>query len=112
MLNSRDPSLHQIAPGMDVCDVSGEKVGTVDRVRDELVEVKSGPFGLGKRLYVPSEAVDDVTEAGVILRHSKQEFHNVGLDARPDQMMDWRTPAEPLVLGRSRSPVRARQSPE
>jgi len=74
----------QIAPGMDVSDVSGEKVGTVDRV-GELVEVKTGLFGLGKHLYVPMTEVDAVTEAGVILKHPKQEFHEAGLDARPDQ---------------------------
>jgi hypothetical protein len=73
---------------MDVCDVSGEKVGTVARVHREVIEVKTGPFGLGKHLYVPPNAVDGVTEAGVILRHPKQEFHDVGLDARPDQLTD------------------------
>jgi hypothetical protein len=68
---------------MAVCDVSGEKVGTVARVDGEIVEVKTGLFGLGKHLYVPPKAVDGVTEAGVILRHAKHEFHSVGLDARP-----------------------------
>jgi hypothetical protein len=70
------------------CDVSGEKVGTVARVYREVVEVKTGPLGLGKHLYVPPSAVDGVTEAGVILRHAKQEFHDVGLDTRPDQLTD------------------------
>jgi hypothetical protein len=68
---------------MDVCDVSGEKVGTVAGVHGEVVEVKTGLFGLGKHLYVPPSAVDGVTEAGVVLRHAKQQFHEVGLDARP-----------------------------
>jgi hypothetical protein len=86
VLDSRDQSGRQIAPGMDVCDVSGEKVGTVARVQGELVEVKTGPFGLGKHLYVTPSAVDGVTEAGVILRHAKQEFHDVGLDARPTNL--------------------------
>ena len=88
MLDSHGQSVRQIAPGMDVCDVSGEKVGTVTRVHREVIEVKTGPFGLGKHLYVPPNAVDGVTEAGVILRHPKQEFHDVGLDARPDQLTD------------------------
>ena len=86
MLDSREQSVRQIAPGMDVCDVSGEKVGTVTRVYREVVEVKTGPLGLGKHLYVPPSAVDGVTEAGVMLRHAKQEFHDVGLDARPAQL--------------------------
>jgi len=86
MLNNREQSERQVAPGLDVCDVSGEKVGTVARVYSEAIEVKTGPLGLGKHLYVPPDAVDAVTEAGVILRHAKQEFHTVGLDARPDQL--------------------------
>ena len=88
MLNGGEQSVGQIASGMDVCDVSGEKVGTVAHVYRELIEVKTGPFGLGKHLYVPPNAVDGVTEAGVILRHAKQEFHDVGLDARPDQLTE------------------------
>ena len=86
MLDRHEQPVRQIAPGMDVCDVSGEKVGTVSRVHGAVVEVKTGPFGLGKHLYVPPDSVDGVTEAGVILRHAKQEFHGVGLDARPDEL--------------------------
>jgi len=88
MLNEHELSLQQIAPGLDVCDVSGEKVGTVARVLPKVIEVKTGPLGLGKHLYVPAEAVDSVTEAGVMLRHPKQEFHNAGLDARPPDLAE------------------------
>jgi hypothetical protein len=83
MLESHEQSTRPIAPGMDVCDVSGEKVGTVARVGD-VVEVKTGPFGLGTHLYVPQSAVDAVTDAGLILKHAKHEFHEVGLDAPPN----------------------------
>jgi hypothetical protein len=83
MLDSRDQSVRQIAPGMEDCDVSGEKVGTVARVHREVVEVKTGRFGLGKPLCVPPNAVDGVTEECVILKHARQDFHDVGLDARP-----------------------------
>jgi len=68
---------------MSVCDVSGEKVGTVARVGN-VVEVKTGLFGLGTHLYVPTTAVDGVTDDGVILKHAKHEFHEVGLDTPPD----------------------------
>jgi hypothetical protein len=88
MLNDHERSIHQVAPGLNVCDVSGEKVGTVARVRSEIIEVKTGLLGLGKHLYAPPSAVDGVTEAGVMLRHAKQEFHNVGLDARPAELSD------------------------
>lgn len=83
MLDDREQSMRQIAPGLDVCDVSGEKVGTVARVRSEVIEVKTGLFGLGKHLYVPPNAVDGVTDAGVILKHPKHEFHSAGLDSPP-----------------------------
>jgi hypothetical protein len=89
MLESEDRGGRQIAPGMDVCDVSGEKVGSVTRLyhpasAQEVVEVQTGLFGLGQHLYAPCEEVDAVTEAGVILRHAKQQFHEAGLDARPE----------------------------
>jgi uncharacterized protein YkvS len=83
MFEAREQTKRQITPGMDVCDVSGEKVGTVARVGD-IVEVKTGLFGLGTHLYVNPGDVDGVTEAGVILKHAKQEFHEAGLDARPN----------------------------
>ena len=91
MFDDRKESMPAIAPGMDVCDVSGEKVGTVARVHhplaaSEVVEVKTGPLGFGKHLYVPLAEVDGVTEAGLILKHPKQEFHQVGLDAKPDDV--------------------------
>jgi len=89
MLENEDRGAGQIAPGMDVCDVSGEKVGTVTRLHhpssaQDVIEVKTGMFGLGQHLYVPSEEIDAVTEAGVILRHAKQQFHEAGLDTKPE----------------------------
>lgn len=93
MLDNADRDIGQVTLGMDVCDVSGEKVGTVARVHhptatQEVIEVKTGPLGLGKHLFVQTEQVDAVTEAGVILRHAKQEFHDAGLDAKPDGLTD------------------------
>jgi Uncharacterized protein conserved in bacteria (DUF2171) len=91
MWNSDEQSVRRIAPGMDVCDVSGEKVGTVARIYHppatrEVVEVQTGLLGLGKHLYVHAEEVDRITEAGLILKHAKHEFHAAGLDARPDDL--------------------------
>lgn len=89
MLDNEDRGMGLIAPGMDVCDVSGEKVGTVARLHhpaaaQEVIEIKTGMFGLGQHLYVQSDEIDAVTEAGVILRHAKQQFHEAGLDAKPE----------------------------
>jgi len=93
MLNNEEQSTGRIAPGMDVCDVSGEKVGTVARVHHEaatreIIEVKTGPLGLGKHLYVPTTEVDAITDAAIVLKHPKQEFHEAGLDARPESVTD------------------------
>jgi hypothetical protein len=78
---------------MDVCDVSGEKVGTVARVHHqaaatEVIEVKTGLFGLAKHLYVSPAEVDAITDAGLVLKHPKREFHEVGLDARPEDLTE------------------------
>jgi ribosomal 30S subunit maturation factor RimM len=91
MLDDEKASTRDVTRGMDVCDVSGEKVGTVARVHRslatrEIIEVKTGLLGLGKHLFVPAEEVDRVSEAGLILKHTKYEFHDVGLDARPDDL--------------------------
>ena len=83
MLDNSRMAVHKVVPGMEVCDVSGEKVGNVAKVRGDVVEVKSGPFGLGRHLWVVPSAIDSVTEAGLILRHAKQDFHDFGLDSRP-----------------------------
>jgi len=89
MLNNDEQSSARIALGMDVCDVSGEKVGTVARVLEqaaarEIIEVKTGPFGMGKHLYVPATEVDAITDGGLVLKYPKHEFHEVGFDARPE----------------------------
>jgi hypothetical protein len=78
---------------MDVCDVSGEKVGSVARIHHaapstEVLEVKTGLFGMGKHLYVQPTQVDAVTDAGVVLKLPKQEFHDAGMEARPEMLRD------------------------
>ena len=93
MLENQEQQTRPIALGMDVCDVSGEKVGTVAHVyhpspTQEVVEVKTGLFGMGKHLYVQPEQVDAVTDAGLILRHAKQDFHEAGMDARPEGLTE------------------------
>ncbi len=93
MLDNREQETRPIELGMDVCDVSGEKVGTVARVYNpasaqEVIEVKTGLFGMGKHLYVQSRQVDAITDAGVILRLPKQEFHEAGMDARPEGLVE------------------------
>ncbi len=102
--------LGRIQADMDVCDVNGDKLGTVARVyrhdpatvtgadagtrptagglppRDEVIEVKSGLLGLGKHHYVPMSAVQDVTQGGVFLSASKEELDSRGWDQKPDYL--------------------------
>jgi hypothetical protein len=91
--------LGRIQAGMSVCDARGGKVGSVARVYrydtagvgaamtmaepsdasgDEVIEVKTGMFGLGKHLFVPVGSIQEVIEDSVFL--------NVrGLDDELDQ---------------------------
>ena len=87
----------RIRPGMDVCDVGGDKVGSVGEVHqagqpadpaaasvpDEILEVKTGLLGLGKRLYVPMGAVQEVLTESVFLSSPKEEFESRGYYEKP-----------------------------
>ena len=79
--------LGQIQAGMDVCDARGSRVGSVarvyrydsagiavepapatnDSVGDEVVEVKTGLFGLGQHFYVPVGSIQEVIDDSVFL---------------------------------------------
>jgi hypothetical protein len=80
--------LGHIQSGMDVCDSRGSRLGSVARVYrydsndepaegssgggtavayDEVIEVKTGPLGLGKRLYVPFSSIQEVVSDSVFL---------------------------------------------
>lgn len=101
--------LGRLEPGMDVCDVDGNKFGTVDRVyrhemvaaaatssssnvgtmqREEILEVKTGLFGLGKHLYVPFSAIQDVTSGCVFINQPKDAVENQGWETKPDYLDD------------------------
>jgi hypothetical protein len=85
---------------MDVCDVGGDKVGSVGEVHhisqppdsaagsvpDEVLEVKTGLLGLGKHLYVPMSAVQEVLTESVFLSHPKEEFKSLGYYEKPAQL--------------------------
>ena len=71
----------RVAPGMDVCDISGEKIGTVANVHrrtgplgeDRVIEVKTGLLGLGKHFYLPMSTVQEVTQGCVFLSKPADE---------------------------------------
>jgi hypothetical protein len=91
--------LGRISPGMDVCDVTGEKVGSIAhiyrfdesteadpaaRADEEIIEVKTGFLGLlGKHLYVPVSAVQEVLTDSVFLSKSREAFDELGYSEKP-----------------------------
>ncbi|HEX8967160.1 MAG TPA: hypothetical protein VF937_04715 [Chloroflexota bacterium] len=98
--------LGRLEPGMDVCDVDGNKVGAIERIyrhemaevssspplgggslsRDEIIEVKTGLFGLGKHLYVPFSAIQDVTSGCVFVNQPKDHVDEQGWAVKPDYL--------------------------
>ena len=91
------PISRPIVSGMDVCDVGGDKIGSVavfHRVvklpdpaaasaPEETLEVKTGLLGLGKRLYVPMSAVQEVLTESIFLALPKEEFESLGYYEKP-----------------------------
>jgi len=90
--------LGRIVPGMDVCDVTGEKVGSIShiyrfdetteeaataRAGEELIEVKTGFLGLGKHLYIPMSAVQEVLTDSIFLTKSRDSFSGPGYEEKP-----------------------------
>lgn len=94
--------LGRITPGMDVCDVTGEKVGSIAhiyqfeetadeaatpaRTGDEIIEVKTGFLGFGKHLYIPLSAVQEVLTDSVFLSKSRDAFEELGYETKPAQL--------------------------
>jgi len=99
--------LGQLKPDMDVCDVTGKKVGTVSHVYryadagiavsaatspaplgqglpyDELMEVKTGFLGLGAHLYLPISAVQEILNDCVFVSKAEEEFERLGWHDKP-----------------------------
>src|SRR5947209_4733404 len=101
-----DEQYGRVDPEMDVCDINGEKIGTVAHVyhheyasagatsegmteRAEIIEVKSGFLGLGKRLFVPMTAVHDVTNGAVFLSRPRESIDEVGWETKPADLSEW-----------------------
>jgi hypothetical protein len=95
--------LGRLEPGMDVCDINGDKIGSINRVyrrplgteqagtvatlpREDILEVKTGLLGLGKHYYVPFDAIQDVTQACVFVKDPKGRMETLGWDTRPDYL--------------------------
>lgn len=64
--------IHEIQPGWEVCDASGEKVGEVVALESNSIHVKTGGL-FSKDYYIPPSAVDDIEEHRVELSVSKAD---------------------------------------
>ena len=71
----------RVIPGQDLCDLNGDKVGTVARVYQTasgqsappVIEVKTGFLGRG-RWYVPVTAVTETTPGAVFVDRAAVSF--------------------------------------
>lgn len=91
------PETRRIQPGMDVCDLRGSKIGKVSQVHhvghqpdqaaasvaDEVLEIKTGFLGLGRRLYVPRSAVQEVLAESLFLSVPKHDLEALGYFQKP-----------------------------
>jgi hypothetical protein len=98
--------LGHLEPGMDVCDVDGNKFGTIGRIyrhemamatvgasgapsampREDIIETKTGLLGLGKHIYIPFSAIQDVTSGCVFVNLSKERIDEQGWEVKPDYL--------------------------
>ena len=96
--------LGRLEPGMDVCDLDGNKFGTIERAyrhdmasgatpesstigtmtREDILQVKTGLLGLGKHYYIPFSAIQDVTSGCVFVDQPKDRVDSMGWDVKPD----------------------------
>ena len=80
--------VYQVTRGLDVFDANGDKLGSVTRVHEAVVEVKEGVLGLGRSLYVPVDAVASVTRDELFLTVGKSAFDGLGWHDRPAGLSD------------------------
>ncbi len=87
----------RINAGMNACDSEGVKIGTVEkiylaadygdappRIAPTIVEPYIRVASAGKRLFIPSGAVSDVTDDCVVLNVIRDRIAEQGWDLQPD----------------------------
>jgi hypothetical protein len=100
----REQYIGRIAPGMDVCDISGDTIGTVARVyrydlavvggghgesrppHDEVVEAKTGFLGLGTHLYIPMSAFQEFIQDCAFLSRSRADIEQMAWEEKPSYL--------------------------
>jgi len=101
----QDRFFGSIRKGMDVVDLDGDKIGTVDKIfqpaavtstasstaepaGQPVFKVETGILGLGTDYYVPASAVRDVSTDRIMLGIDKDELDTAGWDTRPPWIND------------------------
>jgi len=109
MLHPRELELaDRAAAGMAVLDAGGQQVGTVVQVHRRArvapgdvgqveepphpaaVEVRTGFLGLGQHLYIPVDAIADVTGGGLVLTLRRDELDREDWRHRPAYLEETR----------------------
>ena len=95
--------LGRITPGMDVCDIGGDKIGSVNHIHrfselpdpadtasmpEEYIEVKTGFLGLGKHFYLPMSLVQEVLTDSLYISKAKEELESLGYAEKPEHLTD------------------------
>jgi hypothetical protein len=102
----QNPFLGRVAPGMKVFDMSGNKIGEISKVyrypvlsdsssgpatvtaQHDIIEVKTGWFGLGQHYYIPTSAIDDGLEESVFISKQREDLDNLGWSVKPSELED------------------------
>jgi len=74
-------TIDRVRVGWTVCDSTGHKLGTIARiyrpdslVGEEVMEIRTGFLGLGKRLYAPITAIRAAMQGRVVLAWPRSSF--------------------------------------
>ena len=95
----------RVSPGMKVYDMSGEKIGEISRVhrypvaagsragttstaQEDLIEVKTGWFGMGQHYYIPTNVIDDGLEESVFISKRREDLDSLGWNVKPPELED------------------------
>jgi hypothetical protein len=96
----------RVAPGMKVYDMSGAKIGDISRVyrhavsadsssgsttanaNDDLIEVRTGWFGLGPHYYIPTSVIDDGLEESIFISKERDDLDKLGWNVKPPEIDD------------------------
>jgi hypothetical protein len=102
----QESQLMWIKPDMAVYDREGHTLGTVSHVyrhslvaagdnaglwhADDRIEVSTGLLGLGRHLFIPLDAIADVTHESLVVKQSKHEIDDLGWDTKPTALAEER----------------------